>query len=229
MKPVYDEFAEEFTMRTMVCTAVFLFGLGVGTGTAQAPSQPPAAAMGQMSGMEMGQGKCMGMPMNMGQGKDMGGMAMDKGQGMKMEMGKPAVPAGPLRISFGDKSAEWTAATLAPLPHKTVSLWNEHAKACQTYTGVPLIDLLKPLGVPEKPHGKDFRLYLVAEGSDGYQVVYSVGEVTPDVHDGTILVADTLDGKRITDSGPLQLIATGEKRPARWVRNLTAIRVRTAE
>ena len=64
-------------MRTMVCTAVFLFGLGVGTGTAQAPSQPPAAAMGQMSGMEMGQGKCMGMPMNMGQGKDMGGMAMD--------------------------------------------------------------------------------------------------------------------------------------------------------
>jgi len=85
----------------------------------------------------------------------------------KMEMGKPAPAAGPLKIAFGDKSVEWTAATLAALPHKTLTLYNEHAKANQTYSGVELIDLLKPLGVPEKPHGKDFRLYLVAEGSDG--------------------------------------------------------------
>jgi hypothetical protein len=94
---------------------------------------------------------------------------------------------------------------------------------------VELIELLKPLGVPEKPHGKEFRLYLVAEGSDGYQVVYSVGEVTPDVHDATVMVADTLDGKPIDASGPLQLVVTGEKRPARWVRNLVTIRVSTAE
>ncbi|MGD0631125.1 MAG: hypothetical protein ABR987_17490 [Terracidiphilus sp.] len=146
-----------------------------------------------------------------------------------MEMGKPAPPAGPLKIAFGDKSAEWTAATLAVLPHKTITLYNEHAKANQTYSGVELMDLLKPLGVPDKPHGKEFRLYLVAEGSDGYQVVYSVGEVTPDVHDGTTMVADAMDGKPIGAAGPLQLVTTGEKRPARWVHNLVAIRVRTAE
>jgi hypothetical protein len=144
-------------------------------------------------------------------------------------MSKPAPPAGPLKITFADKSSEWTAATLAALPHKTITLYNEHAKANQTYSGVELMDLLKPLGVPEKPHGKEFRLYLVAEGSDGYQVVYSLGEVTPDVHDGTTLVADSLDGKPIGATGPLQLVTTGEKRPARWVHNLVAIRVRTAE
>src|SRR5208337_2918231 len=91
MKPVYDELAEEFTMRTMAWTAVFLFGFGVGMATAQAPApgQSPMGPMGKMNGMEMGQGKCMGMPMNMGHGTgmDMGGMAMEKGQGMKMEMG----------------------------------------------------------------------------------------------------------------------------------------------
>jgi len=139
------------------------------------------------------------------------------------------LPAGPLKITFADKSAEWTPATLAPLPHQALTLYNEHAKANQTYSGVPLIDLLTRLGVPDKPRGKDFRLYVVAEGSDGYAVVYSIGEVTPDVHDGTVMVADTLDGKPIADNGPLQLVATGEKRPARWVRNLAAIRVSAAQ
>ncbi|MGO9336334.1 MAG: hypothetical protein ACLPY1_02390, partial [Terracidiphilus sp.] len=111
-------------------------------------------------------------------------------------------PAGPLKITFGDKSSQWTAAILAALPHKTLTLYNEHVKANQTYSGVELMDLLKPLGVPEKPHGKEFRLCLVAEGSDGYQVVYSGGEVTPDVHDGTVMVADTMDGKPIGATGP---------------------------
>jgi hypothetical protein len=148
-------------------------------------------------------------------------------QGMKM--GKPAPPAGPLKITFRDKSAEWTVATLAALPHKAITVYNEHVKANQTYFGVELIDLLKPLGVPEKPRGKEFRLYLVAEGSDGYQAVYSIGEVTPDVHDGTVMVADALEGKPIGETGPLQLVLTGERRPARWVHNLVAIRVRTAE
>lgn len=136
-----------------------------------------------------------------------------------------APPAGPLKVTYNGKTEEWTAATLAALPHTTIKVYNEHAKAEQTYSGVPLIVLLARLGVPEKPHGKDFRLYLVAEGSDGYQVAYSVGEVTPDVHDGTTLVADAMDGNPISGSGPLQLVTTGEKRPARWVRNLVAIRV----
>jgi hypothetical protein len=144
-------------------------------------------------------------------------------------MHKPAVPAGQLKITFGDQSAEWTAATLAALPHTTLTLYNEHTKANETYSGVPLIDLLVKLGVPDKPRGKQFRLYLVAEGSDGYEVVYSLGEVTPDVHDATVLVVDSEDGKPIADDGPLKMVATGERRPARWVRNLVAVRVLTVE
>jgi hypothetical protein len=49
------------------------------------------------------------------------------------------------------------------------------------------------------------------------------------VYDGTVIVADAMDGKALADSGPLQLISTDEKRPARWVRNLVAIRVLTAQ
>jgi len=147
----------------------------------------------------------------------------------QMTQAQPSRPAGPLRITFADKSAEWTPATLASLPHSTLTVHNEHSRQDETYSGVPLIDLLARLGVPEKPRGKDLRLYVVAEGSDGYQVVYSIGEVTPDVHDGTVVIADAKDGKPIGNDGPLKLVATGEKRPARWVRNLVAIRVMTAQ
>ena len=193
-------------MRMKVWTTVFFFGLGVGTIAAQTatPSQEHPMPMSQMSGM-----------------------GMDRS--MEMDHAKAKLPAGPLKISFGDKSAEWTPATLAALPHKTITVFNVHAKVNQTFSGVPLIDLLTPLGVPAMPHGKDLRYYLVAEGADGYQAVYSVAEVNPDIHDATVLVADTLDGKPLAESGPLQLVATGEKRPARWVRNLVAIRVLTAQ
>ena len=218
-------------MRMRVWAATFLFGLGAGAAVAQTPPQSQPQPM-PMGGMDMGPGKTMDMSMCQCPCMDMAhGKGMDMDHGMKMDHAKdkPSLPAGPLKISFGDKSAEWTPATLAALPHKAVTIYDEHAKACQTYSGVPLIDLLTRLGVPDKPHGKDLRLYLVAEGSDGYEAVYSVAEVNPDVHDATVIVADSLDGKSIAGTGPLQIVATGEKRRARWVYYLVAVRVLTAQ
>jgi hypothetical protein len=203
IRPVYDGFREEFVMSSRLSlAAVFYLALG-------------AALSAQNNGSN--QGMPMGNP-----------PAVDTSR-MPQSMGQVKPAAGPLTITYNGKSSQWTPATLAALPHTTLTLFNEHAKANQTYSGVPLTDLLTPLGVPGKPHGKDFRIYLVAEGSDGYQVVYSGGEVTPDVHDGTVMVADSVDGKPLSDEGPLKLVATGEKRPARWVRNLVAIRAETAK
>ena len=201
-------------MATKVWAAALVLGIGL----------TAVVAQGQSQGQDQGQA-VQGTPTTANGTSLTSGKSPDHA----MQMGKPAIQAGPLKIAFGDKSSEWTPATLAALPHKRITVYNEHAKTNQTYGGVELIDLLTPLGIPAKPHGKDFRFYLVAEGSDGYQVVYSIGEVTPDVHDGTIMVADSLDTKPLAESGPLQLVITGDVRPARWVRNLVAIRVRQAE
>jgi hypothetical protein len=176
---------------------------------------------------------------------DSGGkpMAMSKGSGMSMDMCQcmmmmhggmnhddaTPIPPGTMRVSFGEQTKDWTPATLASLTHITVTVHNEHTKADETYTGVQLIALLAPLGMSDKPHGKDLRLYVVAAGSDGYEAVYSSGEITPDVSSSTVLVADTENGKPLTGDGPLKLIATGDKRPARWVRNLAAIKVSAIE
>lgn len=133
----------------------------------------------------------------------------------------------PLKISYGKKSAEWTAPKLAHLPHETIQTSNERSQ--ETYSGVPLMALLVELGVPQKLKGKDFRLYVVAEGRDGNKVVYSLGEISPDVHEGSVLLADSVDGKPLGDGGPIALICSGERRPARWVRGVVSIKVQAAD
>jgi hypothetical protein len=183
--------------------AISAFVFGAGTLNAQTQNKPTVAP-GQMTGMDMG-------------------AKPDRGYT------KPNIPAGVLRITFGDKSADWTLAKLTALPHKTLTVYNEHTKANETYSGVALMDLLTPLGVPATLRGKDLSLYFVAVGSDGYQAVYAVAEANSDVHDGMIVVADLEDGKPLTDDGPLKIISTGEKRPARWVRNLVLVRVAAAQ
>jgi hypothetical protein len=44
-----------------------------------------------------------------------------------------------------------------------------------------------------------------------------------------VIVADSMDGKPLGDDGVFKLVLDGEKRPARWVRNLSAIKVKSAE
>lgn len=61
-------------------------------------------------------------------------------------------------------------------------------------------------------------------GSDGYQTVVALGEVDPEFHPGEVLVADAMEGKPLDPhSGPLKLVVTQEKHPARSVRKRTTI------
>ena len=146
-----------------------------------------------------------------------------------MQASQLAPPAGPLTVTFAAQSSEWTPAALAALPHTTVTVYNLHTNADETYSGVPFMDLLVPLGVPREQLGKMVSLYLEAVGSDGYIAVYSVAEVNPTMHNATVIVADSEDGKPLAAAGPFKLIDTRDKLPTRWVRNLAAIRVLTAE
>jgi len=128
--------------------------------------------------------------------------------------------------------AVFTPRSLREYPQTTITVFDHHANQKETYGGVPLIDLLAKLGVP---HGKDLMGkvladYVVATGSDGYKSVIALGEVDPAFHPGVVLVADTLDGKPLdAKTGPFRLVVSQDKRPARSVRNLVTIEVKTAE
>jgi DMSO/TMAO reductase YedYZ molybdopterin-dependent catalytic subunit len=105
---------------------------------------------------------------------------------------------------------------------------NEHTGKEETYLGVPVAELLKRAGVAQGAalRGAALATYILAEGEDGYCVVFSLAELDNGIQDADVLVADTMDGGPIPDKlGPLRLIAPHEKRPARWVRMLRSITV----
>jgi hypothetical protein len=73
--------------------------------------------------------------------------------------------------------------------------------------------------------GKLFMTGVVAQGMDHYSVLYSLAEIDPTIHTGDVIVADTLDGQKLTQDGAFKMVSSEERRPARWVRNLTSISV----
>lgn len=147
----------------------------------------------------------------------------------EMQHRAPAVPSTGLTLVAGARTIVLSPTEFAALPHATVIVFNAHNKKTETYSGVSLATLLGKLGIPqgEAVRGDVFMTGVIAQGTDGYKVLYSIAEVDPAIHTGQILVADTLDGKPIGADGAFKMVSTEEKRPARWVRNLDNISVVT--
>jgi hypothetical protein len=146
----------------------------------------------------------------------------------QMERSAPSTPSTQLTIkTYEGKTLNFSPEELAALPHRQVAVFNAHTKANETYSGVLLADLLSKAGVPlgENVRGKLFMIGIVAQGMDSYSVLYSLAEVDPSIHTGDVIVADTLDGQKLGKDGAFKMVSSEEKRPARWVRNLTSISV----
>lgn len=123
-------------------------------------------------------------------------------------------------------------ADLKAMPRTAVSVHNEHSKADETYVGVRLADVLGKLGAPlgHDLRGVALSGYIVATGSDGYVAVIALAEVDTTFHSGEVIVADTMNGAPLdAKSGPFKLVVTEDKRPARWVRNLVSIELKSAK
>jgi len=118
------------------------------------------------------------------------------------------------------------AAALAKLPRKQVEA-SDHGKVGH-WEGVALADLLRDADVPlgEALRGPNLSLYVRVSAADGYRAVYALAELDPGFRDGDVILADRRDGKPLdAKEGPFRIIAVGEKRPARWVRQVVAIDV----
>jgi hypothetical protein len=146
----------------------------------------------------------------------------------EMDHSRPSVPSSHLTVRGLDgKTLTISPDELGALPHKTVAVFNAHTKANEKYSGVVLADLLAKIDVPlgEKVKGRLFMIAIIAEGTDSYRVLYSLAEVDPAIHTGDVIVADSVDGRKLGKDGVFKIVSTEERRPARWVRNLTEISV----
>jgi DMSO/TMAO reductase YedYZ molybdopterin-dependent catalytic subunit len=121
-------------------------------------------------------------------------------------------------------SAHLALGDLAKLAHVRV-----HASAHGTegdWSGVPLIDLLKSAGAPsgETLRGSALALYVCVTAADGYRAVFALAELDPSIGGETAILADSKNGRPLDDKeGPLRIVVPGDRRPARWVRQVVAI------
>ena len=119
-----------------------------------------------------------------------------------------------------------TAADLAQMPRATVTTTNGGIET--RYEGVWLYEILKRAGVQlgEALRGKALATYVLAEAQDGYQVMFSIGELDPALTEGQILLADKANDKPLFgDNGAFRIVAPRDKRGVRSVKMLTKLEI----
>ncbi len=140
------------------------------------------------------------------------------------------VPATLVVQGVDGKSVTLSASDLSKLPQQTVRIIDHGAPA--TFEGVLLADVLAKVAMPtgEKFHSTAASYYLLVEARDGYRAVYAWAELDSAFMDKSVYVATKRDGKPLSDKdGPFQLVAPGEKRAGRWVRQVTALRIKRVD
>jgi len=104
----------------------------------------------------------------------------------------------PLTLTLGD---------IRRLPRTGVTLAAEGRD--EKYEGVIVGEILERAGAPlgRDLSGAALATYVVASARDGYRVVFSLAELDPALTTNDIIVADTVDGRPLSDNqGPLRIV-----------------------
>lgn len=111
---------------------------------------------------------------------------------------------------------------------ETVTYLSGTTPVTDTYTGALLWDVLSSDGIVTNPANKNdvLRRLVTATGSDGYQVDFALGELSPSFGDAPILVAysDTA-GQIAGGAGFARVVVPGDIAGGRYVSNLASLTV----
>jgi hypothetical protein len=117
-------------------------------------------------------------------------------------------------------------ADIESLPHIKVTTTDSDSSV--TFEGVALKSVLEKggIGFGEPMKGKRLASCLLVEAADGYRVVIALPEVDPAFTEKQIVLASLRDGKPPGEKeGPYRIVIPDEKRMARWVRQVTALKI----
>jgi hypothetical protein len=129
-------------------------------------------------------------------------------------------------VGTDGKATSLSAAQINALPHVKVSV-QDHG-ATSEFDGVPLAEVLAAAGIKlgDSMRGPRMTESMLVEAADNYKVVFALAEVDPAFATRQIILADRKNGKPLdAKEGPFRIVAAGDKRGARWVRQVTAIRI----
>jgi DMSO/TMAO reductase YedYZ molybdopterin-dependent catalytic subunit len=126
----------------------------------------------------------------------------------------------------------YALANLMSLPATTLTATylSGSTSVTDTYTGVSLWTLLMSAGLITDPTIKNdvLRKYVAVVGSDGYEVIFSLGEIDPVFGDQPDLVAYADTGGQLGNGGPdgfARIVVPGDTAGGRYVSNVTEIAV----
>src|SRR5271166_1343786 len=147
----------------------------------------------------------------------------------------PQAPTGPGGYSSefavsvpGNAPVSVNLATLKSFPSvtETVTYTSGSSSVTDTFTGVPLWNLLSQLGATQN---SILTKYLTATGSDGYKVLFSLAEFDPKLGAPTYpmeaIVAYADSNGPLIDSGFARLVIPGDNAGGRFVSNLVDLEV----
>ena len=116
---------------------------------------------------------------------------------------------------------------LEALPHVNVTA-SDHSSAPVNFEGVTLRSVLEKAGVTfgESLKGKRLTNCLLVEAADGYRAVIALPELDPAFTDKQTVLAFLRDGKPLGEKeGPYRIVIPNERRMARWVRQVTTLKI----
>ena len=111
---------------------------------------------------------------------------------------------------------------------QVVIMAKAHDEKVHRYSGVPLTDILAKAGLAQGDSAKKRTIltYVEVTAADNYKAIYTLPEIDPLFASRVIILADRADKKPLpAEYGPFQIIVPGEKKHARWMRQVTSIRV----
>jgi hypothetical protein len=162
----------------------------------------------------------LGLMTGAGSWAQTGGMTMPSHEGKA-----PAPLSKSLTITVAGQTATLSVADLQAMPQKTVQVHNAHTNMDESYTGIAVDELLKRYGVTLDGAGAQqvYHSYVIATGTDKYHVLFSASELQSSLHTGDAILAISMDGKSLGADGDIKMVLPGERKPARWVRNLVSL------
>ena len=116
---------------------------------------------------------------------------------------------------------------LEALPHVKVTA-TEHSSGPVNFEGVTIKSVLERVGVTfdESMKGKRLTSCLLVEAADGYRAIIALPELDPAFTDKQTILPSLRDGKPLGEKeGPYRIVIPDEKRMARWVRQVTTLKV----
>jgi hypothetical protein len=123
-----------------------------------------------------------------------------------------------------------SADDLAKLPRRAVEAVDRDGRKSK-FEGWALGDVLALAGIPRGNdlRGKALATYVQASARDGYRVVFALPELDPAFTDRIVLLADRRDGVALeSKDGPLRVVVPGERRQARWIRQVSVLSILNA-